>query len=232
MIAFSARPLDHAARTAAAFLWPQRCPGCGADSPARGLLCAACDARLQRLALPLCTRCLEAGADPLCTRHATHRVWPAWSYDDRAALVVEALKFGARTDLAFALGVELARAVPAAPAPALVVAVPLHAARERERGYNQSELLAAALADALGVPHLSGALVRDRATRPQTRLGPDARRANVRGAFRVRHPHRLAGRAVLVVDDVVTTGATMAACLDALTGAGAAATGVTLAWAH
>ena len=110
--------------------------------------------------------------------------------------------------------------------------MPLHPARRRERGFNQSELLAEALADHLGVPHVPGLIERVRATPAQARLGPAARRRNLRGAFRVPHPSRLAGRRVLVVDDVITTGSTLEACLDALDSAGAHGSGVALAWAQ
>lgn len=233
LIARVAAPLGLARRGLAAFLWPERCPGCGDGAPGARLLCASCEARIPRLALPLCARCLaRQEADPVCGRHPATQVRPAWIYDERSALVIEALKYGARTDLAHALGADLARVVAADPRFDLVTEVPLHPARRRERGYNQSELLAESLADALGVPHLAGALVRVRATRAQARLGPAARRANVRGAFRARHPARLAGRRVLVVDDVITTGATLEACLAALSAAGAHGAGVTLAWAQ
>jgi predicted amidophosphoribosyltransferase len=113
-----------------------------------------------------------------------------------------------------------------------VLDVPLHAARLRERGYNQSAALADALADVLGAPRLPGALVRVRATPPQARLGPAARRANLAGAFAIERPARLRGRRVLLVDDVLTTGATLDAALAALHDAGADAAGVALAWAQ
>jgi ComF family protein len=108
--------------------------------------------------------------------------------------------------------------------------VPLHAARERERGYNQAAALADALAATLAAPRLPRALRRLRATRPQAQLSERERRANLAGAFGLERPASLAGRRVLVVDDVMTTGATIAACLEALRAAGAVAAGVALAW--
>lgn len=105
---------------------------------------------------------------------------------------------------------------------ALVVPVPLAAARERERGFNQSLLLATALARAWGIPASPLTLRRARATETQTRLTPEERRANVRGAFRaaaVAPPLR--GRHVVLVDDVVTTAATLNACAEALLAGGA-----------
>jgi ComF family protein len=159
-------------------------------------------------------------------------VWPAWVYDERAAAVVHALKYGGRRGLAAGLAGELARVVPPGPGADLLMAVPLHSARRRERGYNQAGLLAAALAGRIGVPLLDGAMERVRDTRPQARLDPRARRDNVAGAFRVKSPAALEGRSILLVDDVITTGATLEACLDALARAGARASGVALAWAQ
>jgi ComF family protein len=217
----------------AAFVLPQRCPGCGLPaSPAR-LLCDACHAAIPRVSFPLCARCLARGRDPAgCTAHRGHAVWPAWLYDERAARVVHALKYEGRRGLAPGLAAELARVVPPAPAADLVMAVPLHSARRRERGYNQAGLLAEALAGTIGVPRLEGEIERVRDTRPQARLDPRSRRANVAGAFRVRNPGRLEGRTILLIDDVVTTGATFEACLEALARSGARATGVALAWAQ
>jgi ComF family protein len=145
---------------------------------------------------------------------------------------VHALKYEGRRGLAPGLAAELARVVPPVPRADLVMAIPLHSARRRERGYNQAGLLAEALADRIGVPLLEGAIERVRDTRPQALLRPRSRRANVAGAFRVRRPGWVEGRNILLVDDVITTGATFEACLAALARAGAHATGVALAWAQ
>jgi len=99
--------------------------------------------------------------------------------------------------------------------------VPLHPRRRRERGFNQAELLARALAARLTRECEPAALVRRRETRPQAGLTAAARRRNVAGAFAVRRQARVAGRLVVLVDDVVTTGATVAACAHALRAAGA-----------
>ncbi len=228
------------ARNAAADLealaLPQRCPGCGAGADADRLLCAQCLAQLPPLAVPLCARCLARGREPVgCNAHPGHAVWVAWVYDERVALLVHALKYHERPRLARGLAEALARALPPRPGGArfdLVVEVPLHPARVRERGYNQAGLLAEALADRIGVPRLERILERVRPTRPQARLGPAERRANLTGAFRVRRPEWLEGRNVLIVDDVLTTGATLEACFEAVSAAGAHPTGVALAWAQ
>jgi ComF family protein len=104
-----------------------------------------------------------------------------------------------------------------------VLAVPLHPRKERIRTYNQSGLLAAGLARALGKPLLGGSLVRTRDQGTQTHLTARDRTANVRGAFGVRKPDRVVGRRLLLVDDVMTTGATANACARALKNAGASA---------
>jgi ComF family protein len=215
-------------------LLPQRCPGCGEPASAARLLCDACAARVPRLRAALCARCLVEGREPSgCARHRAFSVFTPWLFEDRAAAVVHALKYQDRPGLAASLGGDMAAALPGAwRRPDLVLEVPLHAARLRERGYNQSSALADALAEALGAPRLEGALTRVRATEPQARLGPARRRANLAGAFAIERPARLRGRRVLLVDDVITTGATLDAALTALHDAGAKAAGATLAWAQ
>jgi ComF family protein len=221
------------ARDLLAFALPQRCPGCGVQADPARLLCDACLARIPRLDTTLCVRCLAAGREGAgCLAHAGFVARAAWIYDERAALVVHALKYDERPGLARALGEAMARVIPPGYRPDLVVDVPLHRARRRERGYNQAAALADALAEAIAAPRLAGALTRVRPTRTQARLGPAERRRNIAGAFRVERPTALEGRSVLLVDDVLTTGATLESALAALASAGADATGVTLAWAQ
>lgn len=215
------------------FALPQRCPGCGVPAGASDVLCAPCRARIPALHEPLCARCLVQGREPvLCRRHRGFEVFAAWVYDERAAAVVHALKYGERPALAQPLGATLAAAVPHGRRVDLVLEVPLHPARLRERGYNQAAVLADGLADTLGAPRLADALARTKPTPPQARLGPEARRRNLAGAFRAVRPQRLQGRRVLLVDDVMTTGATLEACLETLRDSGADAAGVALAWAQ
>ncbi len=215
-----------------AFALPERCPGCEAEVAPGKFLCEACRARVPKLAIGLCTRCLTRGREPVgCAAHPGFTVWPAWIYDERAAAMIHALKFGERPGLATTLAVELARVVPPGRFD-LVLAVPLHAERRRERGYDQAGRLADALARAIGVPRLDGAIERVRATRPQARLGAADRRRNLDAAFRVSLAPWLAGRRVLLIDDVVTTGATLEACLGVLREAGATAEAAALAWAQ
>ena len=216
-----------------AFLLPLRCPSCGLGLDPDRALCEPCGAAVPRLDGAVCVRCLSAGKEPPgCLREPGYRAYPAWVYDERAACAVHALKFHGRPGVATDLGRRIANALPSAYRPDLVLGVPLHPVRRRERGYDQAGLLAEATAKALGCPRLEGSLERVRPTRPQARLDPRARRANLAGAFRVTEARALEGRTVLVVDDVITTGSTMEACLQALAACGARATGAALALSH
>jgi ComF family protein len=176
--------------------------------------CAACDGPVARLAVfcPACAStvepCDDAGA--------------AFVYGGAAAQAILRMKYEARPDLARPLGDLLWRKLaPRPPRGVLVVPVPLHASRLAERGYNQAGLLARRLARHAGAPFAPLALARVRDTPKQATLDREARLANVAGAFRVRQPTRTLERAVLLVDDVSTTGATLEACASALRAAGA-----------
>jgi ComF family protein len=101
-----------------------------------------------------------------------------------------------------------------------IVPVPLHRSRHRERGYNQAELLARELGKLISLP-VEPALLKARATRPQVGLTAEERATNVRGAFESPGDLPIAGRRFVLVDDVLTTGATLSACAEALSAAGA-----------
>ncbi len=131
---------------------------------------------------------------------------------------MRALKYRGAGRLATWLGEALAAEVAATGwRPSLTCGVPMHAARRRQRGYDQAALLAARVAASLGIPYRP-LLRRIRSTPPQTRLGQTARLDNVAGAFA---SENALGASVLLVDDVLTTGATTAACRTALLAAGA-----------
>ena len=160
-----------------------------------------------------CGGCLPAGS-PIASVHAPFRY--AFPLDS----LLHALKFGGDLAVLPAILLALQRSLPVLPSRLdIVVPVPLHRRRARSRGFNQSELLARAVARPLGLPLACRVLRRARDTPAQSALPAAARRRNVRGAFRCR---RLAGEHVLLVDDVLTTGATAEAAARALLDAGAA----------
>jgi ComF family protein len=153
-----------------------------------------------------------------------------------ARQAIHQLKYRDRQSLAVSLARLMAEYWQVSPLPAdLLISVPLYPARQRERGYNQAELLARALGRMISLPVMSGGLKRVRNTRPQMSLDATDRRENVRGAFvyqpsKERDNNPIRDRRVLVVDDVCTTGSTLEACSLALKTAGASAVwGFTLA---
>jgi ComF family protein len=226
-------------------LFPAICPGCQTRSDDRlhRPFCAACWAGLPLLPDPGCRICgrafagLPAGLLCDACRRAPPPVECARAvaaYRDGMRAAIHALKYRGRTAVAPPLAALLAerggRLLGAGdgdgPPVDALVPMPLHPARLAERGFNQAEVLAGPCAAAWGRPLLSGALLRTRATRPQTELDAGERRANVAGAFAVRRPAAVAGRRLLLVDDVLTTGATAWAAARALRDGGAASVAV------
>lgn len=215
------------------WLLPPRCGSCRALG---SWLCGRCLTRVRPLEEPLCVRCgreLESRAQRCaCARRLRHlaRLRAAVAYEGPLERAVHRFKYRGWRSLAPALArLMTARlAVDGLPAQ-VVVAVPLHPNRERRRGYNQSELLAAELRRRFGLEAPPGRLERIRDTRPQVGLDRLDRAANVAGAFRWSGP-RASGEPVLVVDDVITTGATLEAAAAALAAAGfGRITGIALA---
>lgn len=208
------------------------------DAWADDLVCPVCRSRWRPVRPPWCPRCGQPephfGPCRLC------RSWPpaltrarsgVW-LDDGARIAVHALKYGGLLRVAQDLAAVIVRLLPAPPPNAVLVPVPLGARRLRARGYNQSRELALALGTHWGRPVRSEVLIRCRETRTQTALTPTARLANVAGAFEVKNeecrmqnspahsafciPHST----LVLVDDVFTTGATLAEAARALERAG------------
>jgi ComF family protein len=202
-------------------LVPPRCAGCGRRDT---WLCPSCRADLPRLPEQSCRvcaapvagtvhRCAECYRDP----PPVARVHAALRHDGVARQLVLGLKYRRGKHLVQPLADLIAPITPLDVD--LLVPVPLDERRLRERGFNQSELLAAELARRTGRPVASDALIRVRETPSQAGLSPAERADNVRGAFAA--PERLEGHSVLLVDDVCTTGATLYACARALKRGGA-----------
>jgi len=221
------------------FLYPPRCAACGAGLPidSRRRVCAPCLGAIEPLRPPLCLICgaplAAADEDERCGH--CHAALPAFdsaraitryrSGADGTSAVATLLrrhKYGLDQSLGRALA-EYLEAVPALGAEAydVVIPVPLHRSRLRWRGFNQAALLGAALARRLDCSLDVATLARVRSTASQTTRDRAQRTRNVRDAFAVRRPSRVAGRRVLLVDDVMTTGATADECARVLRAAGA-----------
>ena len=205
-------------------MFPPRCAACGRRGE---WLCSTCVAALSppperclrcgralayRRRLPLCPACRRAGS-PLSDLLAAH------AFEGPLRAAIHALKYRRAQHLAEPLSA-LLLALPLPPAD-LLVPVPLHADRLAERGYNQAALLAVEVARATGLALDEGVLRRVRSTPPQTGLSAAERRANVAGAFAVAPgaESRVAGKRVILLDDVCTTGSTLEAAAECLVAA-------------
>jgi ComF family protein len=212
---------------------PQLCAVCRAPVEGQGL-CPDCWSKLSFISRPYCERLgipfvydpgpgilsMEAIADP----PAYHRARAAVRFDEISRALVHALKYGDRLDLAPMMGRWLSHAGRELLAEADgLVPVPLHWRRNWARRFNQSAMLAAAVSATSGVPIAAGALKRVKATVQQVGLSRSERAANIQGAFRVPSDGKPAvvGRRLVVIDDVLTSGATAEGCARALLRAGA-----------
>jgi ComF family protein len=216
---------------------PPRCLACGVTVGEPGALCSQCWAAMTFFAPPWCARCglpfpHPMGEDAVCAACARER--PSWDraraalrYDKHSRHLVLALKHGDRTHLAPALGGWMRRAgTDLLDGADLIAPVPLHWTRLFARRFNQAGLLAHAIHAAGGPPVAPDWLIRRRRTPSQGRLGPAARARNVGGAFALRAGRSIKGKRIVIVDDVLTTGATVEECARVLRRAGAAWIGV------
>jgi ComF family protein len=213
---------------------PQLCPSCRETVVGEGL-CASCWSRLSFIAPPYCARLgipfpfdpgsgtlsIEAMSDP----PAYNRARAAVRFEETARTLVHALKYGDRLDLAPIMGRWMANAGRELTADAdLLVPVPLHWRRQWARRFNQSALLADVVAKVSGLKVAHRALMRVKPTAQQVGLARAERAVNVQGAFRVRPRGQgeVRGRRLILVDDVLTSGATLETCARTLLRAGAA----------
>ncbi|WP_343228517.1 ComF family protein [Sphingomonas colocasiae] len=222
------------------FALPPRCPGCGVVVEGDHRFCLDCWQRLDFLPDGGCSACgspmgglegLTCGAC-LASPPAYDGVQAAVAYDEIARGLALKLKYSGRTAMAEIIAAQLSRHVDST-AGGMLVPVPLHRWRIWRRGYNQSALIARALARRTGAELSIDALDRVKPTPALRGLGREARAKAVRGAFHVPAPRAplLAGRTIWLVDDVHTSGATANACASALKKAGAARV-VLLCWAR
>ena len=222
-------------------LLPRTCAHCKEDlhyldtAP----LCPACRGSLKPIMGLSCRKCglpLDSGGEYcfLCRGHKGARlkaalVRSAFAFNPELRSIIHAFKYHGRKDLSEPLGIELAQAYDRYPELReynFVVAVPLFRDKERERGFNQSELLAGTLAREKKLFLLEGAVEKVKDTPSQTRLSKQERRENVKGTFKAAKPELIKGRRILIVDDVATTLATADELARVLEKAGAAGTAV------
>lgn len=204
-------------------------PVCASCKSVGELLCSACREKIVWVREPVCDKCgrslsfsseecLSCLQEPL----SLHQIRTATFYEGPVADTIKKFKYEGFFALAQPLAALMLAAWPLWQTPVdLVIPIPLHAARQRERGYNQSEMLARIMEQDLGWRVEPAALKRVRRTRPQVGLNSAERQANVQGAF-VTDPTLIEGKQLLLIDDVRTTGATLVAAADILLAAGAA----------
>ncbi len=205
------------------FLYPRRCVGCGQESI---WLCADCQGKIVKIQTPTCFFCQAVSKDgktcPACRAHHALTGVIVFGYHEGVLKdAIHALKYDFITELADPLGGLLASALYAkfANSQVRIAPIPLSKARLAQRGFNQSELLAHAIARRLGLA-VNTSLVRVKNATPQVELPGQARRNNMAGAFAWRGGS-LKGKNILLVDDVATTGTTLNEAAKALRSAGA-----------
>ena len=206
-------------------LFPQWCVGCGKEGD---FICRSCRRSLPRIMPPLCPRCGKSQSSgilcPGCVSWQAEidGIRSPFQFDGVIRQAIHQLKYRNLRALAATLAKLLQDYLVTNPMPGeVLVPVPLHQKRIRERGYNQSSLLAKELGKLTGLPVVDDCLIRQRHAPPQTRTSTVAeRRSNVANAFTCRN-RRLQGKQVLLIDDVSTSGATLDACAVALKAAGA-----------
>jgi ComF family protein len=223
-------------RRALRFLLPVHCATCTAplsDDPIP-LFCRNCWATIAPLAHPSCPRCDHPFVSPVATIHSPDRLcqaceeeppaytraWTLYPYLPPLQDAICLLKYRRKVAVVPALARLMIDRLPPLASIDSIMPVPLHAERLREREFNQSLLLADRIARHLRVPLSYTNLIRIAAAPPQTTLTRKERLKNLRGAFALRHPERIAGKRILLIDDVFTTGTTMDECAAVLRQAG------------
>ncbi len=208
-------------------------------------LCLGCDDLLESNERFACSRCWQSirhiSTDDTTVRvlqqrltehGSVDRIFSLYYFEEQGILqpIIHGLKYNGFTSVGIELGKKVGKAIGSEiPRPHYdcVIPIPLHRSKQRERGYNQSEYIAGGISDVLNIKSIElDAVKRIRPTGSQTHLAIDDRKTNMENAFRVVKPVRLKGKHVLLVDDVITTGATIGECARVVKEAGAASVAV------
>ncbi len=219
------------------FILPPRCALCGHIMNVDKGLCDSCLQNIEFLKPPICYHCghplgeathnvnghLLCGNCLKTKRRPFRFVRSAFAYDELSKKMILDFKFYDRTDLAnllakmlYVAGEDIFKS-----GIDVIIPVPLHYTRLIKRKYNQSSLLAKELGKLIGVKVDNFSLHKNRRTKPQTECSGSARLNNLKGAFTVKHPDKIKGKRILLIDDVLTTGSTLKECCVALKRAGA-----------
>ena len=217
-------------------IFPRHCLICRQYHPrtAHDPVCPSCQSNLPWNTPPFCLRCSRhldvvsaEGLCPSCRNHPPRfdEAWTILHYEGTARDILKRFKFHNKTSLRRTFKTLLAHFIArhdlVFPANAIIVPMPLHPLRLRERGYNQAGLLAESVAQLLSLPLAADILERVRHTPRQSELGAKERWTNIKGAFRIKNPASIKGSPVILVDDILTTGATASEASGILKDAGA-----------
>lgn len=195
------------------FVYPSSCMICEASLPDSPGVCDSCWDDIE---------VWDSELHAVGFEHEFDQIVILYQFNDCIRSLIHALKYRGKTLPGQIFGEALGQRIAGLVEPdTVIVPVPLHSAKTRARGYNQSEIIARATGRVSGLQVMANALKKVRATPTQTHLGVLEREYNVRGAFRVRRPASIEGQKIFLIDDVITTGATLNACVQALRSAGA-----------
>jgi competence protein ComFC len=211
-------------------IFPQHCIVCKKYlSRKEKNICQSCWDNLVQLPSPFCAECRSfVEKDRKCKRceeeSGLSLVYSLGNFDESYQRLIYAFKYGQLLNLGKRLGSILGEKIKEDKRFLecdFLIPVPLHSSRKRKRGFNQSEILALAISEKIGLPVLEDVLKRKKRTKDQTTLNAKQREENVRGAFSVKNEDRIVDKQIILVDDVMTTGATLKECARNLVEAGA-----------